>query len=112
MVGAWPTSHGEGDYMIIKRIDVSSAGKISGIIFAAIGLIVGILFFLMSLLGGLIGSGSGDGGFMAMGIIGGFAALIIFPILYGVLGFISGIIQAFVYNLAAGFVGGIKIETE
>ena len=43
---------------------------------------------------------------------GWFMGLIIMPILYGTFGFIGGVIQAFLYNLAAGFVGGIRIDTE
>lgn len=95
--------------MVIKRIGVLSAGKITGIITAAIGLIFGILMFLFgSLAGSLAGAGNG-GGVMA---IGGVAGLIIFPIMYGVFGFIGGVIQAFIYNLAAGWVGGLQIDTE
>lgn len=97
--------------MIIKRIDVLSAGKIAGIIGAALGLIAGLLFLLFGgLAGSLVGSQGGSGGLFAIG--GGLAAVIILPILYGVFGFIGGIIQAFIYNLAAGFVGGLRIETE
>ena len=97
--------------MIIKRIDVFSAGKIMGIIAAAIGLLAGILLLLF---GGLLGSlaaasGADGGGVMA---IGGVMGVIVLPIMYGVFGFIGGVIQAFVYNLAAGWVGGIRIETE
>ncbi|WP_417472784.1 hypothetical protein [Luteimonas mephitis] len=96
--------------MIIKRIDVLSAGKIAGIIAAAIGLIAGLLFLLFGgLLSGLAGQGQG-GGMLAMG--GGLLGVIVLPILYGVFGFIGGVVQAFIYNIAAGFVGGIRIETE
>ena len=34
------------------------------------------------------------------------------PLLYGVIGFVSGLIYALIYNLASGFVGGIRIEVE
>ena len=40
----------------------------------------------------------------------GIAAVIVMPIIYGVLGFIGGIISAAMYNLIAGFVGGIEME--
>ncbi|MCR6662525.1 MAG: hypothetical protein NVV60_05100 [Luteimonas sp.] len=98
--------------MIIKKLDVISVGKISGIIAAAIGLIAGLLFFIFGgLIGGLIGANQGGGGgLIAFG--GGVFGLVLLPILYGVLGFIGGLIQAFIYNIAAGFVGGIRIETE
>jgi len=97
--------------MIIKRIDVLSAGKISGIIAAAIGLIAGLLFLLFgSMIAGLAGQQQDGGGLIAMG--GGIVGVIALPIIYGIFGFIGGVIQAFIYNLAAGFVGGIRIETE
>jgi F0F1-type ATP synthase membrane subunit a len=95
--------------MIIKRIDILSAAKMYGIIAAAIGLLAGIIFLLFGgLLGGLMGQGHG-GGFAALG---GFMGVIILPILYGIFGFIGGAIQAFIYNIAAKYVGGLVIETE
>ena len=98
--------------MIIRRIDVLSAAKMCGIIGLAIGLIAGILLFLMSSLGGMASAlakqDSGMGWMVGMGAL----ALVILPIMYGVFGFIGGAIQAFVYNIAARFVGGIRIETE
>ncbi|MEZ0471960.1 hypothetical protein [Luteimonas salinilitoris] len=97
--------------MIIKQIGVLSAAKISGIIAAAIGLIAALLFLLFGgLLGGMMGDQGGNGGLLAIG--GGVASLVILPVLYGIFGFIGGLIQAFIYNLAAGVVGGIRIETE
>ena len=54
--------------------------------------------------------GQQEGGGLAM--FGGAMGMVLLPILYGIFGFIGGLIQAFIYNLAAGFVGGIRIETE
>lgn len=99
--------------MILKKIDPLSAAKISGIIAAAIGLLAGLLLFLFGgLLGGLAGAqehGTGAG-LAALG--GGALGIIVLPIVYGIFGFIGGLIQAFVYNIAARFVGGVRIETE
>jgi hypothetical protein len=39
-------------------------------------------------------------------------ALIIMPIFYGVIGFIGGIIGSLLYNLAAGVIGGIRMDLE
>src|SRR3546814_4854005 len=95
--------HGEKT-MIIKRIDVLSAGKISGIIAAAIGLIAGLVFLVFgSMIAGLAGQQEGSG-LIAMG--GGIIGVVALPILYCIFGFIGGVIQAFIYNLAAGFVAG------
>ncbi len=93
--------------MIIKRIDILSAAKIFGIISAAFGLLAGIFIFLF---GGVLGSLLGDAG--GVGFVGGFMAVIILPVMYGIFGFVGGALQAFIYNLAAGFIGGIRIETE
>ena len=51
------------------------------------------------------------GGFGApTGGLAGIEAIILLPVLYGVLGLITSVIAAWLYNLAAGFVGGIEID--
>jgi hypothetical protein len=40
----------------------------------------------------------------------GIGAIIFAPILYGILGFIFGILLALFYNITTGLVGGIEIE--
>lgn len=92
--------------MIIKRIDPVSVAKITGIIAAVFGLIAGILFFAFGSWFGAHGSG------MALGMMGGFMGIVVLPLAYGVFGFLGGLIHGFVYNVAAGFVGGIRIDTE
>src|SRR3546814_3411541 len=63
--------------MIIKRIDVLSAGKISGIIAAAIGLIAGLVFLVFgSMIAGLAGQQEGSG-LIAMG--GGIIGVVALP---------------------------------
>ena len=98
--------------MVIKHIDVFSAGKMMGIIMATFGLFAGLIFFAFgSIFGAAFGAALGqDGGGMAM--VGGLMGIIVMPILYGIFGFIGGVLQAFIYNIAAGFVGGIRVETE
>ena len=92
--------------MIIKRIDPMSVAKITGIIAAVFGLIAGILYFAF-------GSWFGHHyGAMGMPMAGGFMGIIVLPLLYGLFGFLGGLIHGFVYNLAAGVVGGIRVDTE
>lgn len=92
--------------MIVKRVGMLSLAKIMAVIYAGIGVLVGIFIALASTMGGIHHQGSGLG----MGL--GFGAIILFPILYGVLGFIGGIISAWLYNLAAGFIGGVELDLQ
>ncbi len=42
----------------------------------------------------------------------GVAAIIILPIVYGCIGFVMTLIMAALYNLVAGWVGGMEIQAE
>lgn len=98
--------------MIIRKSDVMSAGKITGIIPAGFGLIAGVPVFLFgSLLDGMTGMMAGQHGGPA-GFIGGIGAGIFMPLPYGILGVASALICALVYNLASGVACGIRIEAE
>ena len=77
-----------------------TVGKVSGATYGLFGFIGGAIFSLFSVVGG-----GGSGIFFGLG------AIIILPILYGVLGFIFWIISAAIYNLVSGKIGGIVIRT-
>ena len=100
--------------MVISRIGVLSCGKVMGALYGLMGLLFGALFALISLLGvgaALSASESGDG--TGAGIIGamfGVGAIVLFPICYGILGFVGGLITAAIYNLVSGIVGGLELE--
>ena len=87
----------------IKKIGVLSLGKIFGVVYGLMGLIMGVCFAILSLV-----FGEGALRFVSFGA----GAIIILPIIYGVLGFIVGALFATFYNLAVKWVGGIEIETE
>ena len=97
--------------MVIKKIDVLSACKITGLLYAAIGLIFGAFVSLFALMGAAIGAASQDSGAL-IGALFGVGAFFILPVFYGILGFIGGLITAVAYNLIAGFAGGLRIEVE
>ena len=100
--------------MVIKRIGVLKLGIFQGCAFALLGLVFGLLFTLFaSMFGGIFGAaGHSPAAGIGMGMIGGIASMIFLPIIYGVFGFIVGVISAFVYNLVASIVGGIEIDVE
>lgn len=100
--------------MIIKRIGVLSVAKIMGVLYGLIGLIAGCLFALAMILGAgatMMGAQSENSALgMGFGMGMGLACVVLFPIFYGVLGLIAGLISAALYNFAARFMGGIEIE--
>lgn len=102
--------------MVIRRIGVLSLGKVMALMYAGIGLVFGVLYALFALVGGGAMMAMGDGGEGALGggmMMGmGLAAVIVLPILYGVFGFIGGIISAFFFNLAAKYAGGLELEVQ
>jgi transmembrane protein DUF3566 len=97
----------------LKRIGPGSAFKVGLVTYAILGLVIGacIAFFSMiaGSLGGLAGSESGAGA-RALGLGMGLGAIIIVPIAYGILGGIGAAIGAFIYNLAAGWIGGLEVD--
>ncbi len=90
--------------MIVKSIGVLSMGKMLGMTYACIGLLLGGIVTLLSL-AGMAGGGKG-----LQALVIGVGSVIIVPIFYGIIGFIGGIISAAIYNMVAGMAGGIEIE--
>lgn len=96
--------------VVIKKFDVMSVAKIYAVIGVIIGFIAGILVAIATaFVGGLMSMG----GLPASGFTAGagILSIIIFPIIYGILGFIGGAIGAFIYNVVAGKIGGIAFES-
>lgn len=97
--------------MVIKRVGPVSCAKITGTLYAIVGLFIGIALSLFSMLGGLASRSTSmpnPGLLAAFGI----ASVIIIPILYGAFGFLATLIGAWLYNILAGMVGGIQIDLE
>jgi hypothetical protein len=101
--------------MQVKRIGVFSYAKITAITNAAVGLLIGIIYGVMVIIFGaaMMAGGGRDttagGGVM---LVVGLLIMIGFPIMSGIAGFIAGAIGAVIYNVAAGFVGGLELEME
>ena len=83
----------------IKRIDPMQAAKIMSILYGIAGLIIAPLFYFaqqMSPTPSPLGPGF----------------IIAIPVLYAVCGAIITAISAALYNLVAGWVGGVEVELE
>jgi hypothetical protein len=88
----------------IKSIGVLSTAKLMGLCYFAFGLLLSPIFLLLGLVQQIAGTRE------PAGAIAGVAVAVMLPFFYGVIGFISGAVGAFIYNLFANWVGGIEIE--
>ena len=95
--------------MVINRIGPLSAGKVAAVLYAGFGLIFGGIFSLVSMLGGFA---SEDAGGAMFGALFGVGAIVLLPILYGCMGFITAVVGAWLYNIAAGVAGGVEFKTQ
>jgi hypothetical protein len=95
--------------MIIKRVGPVSCAKVAGTVYAIVGVAIGAAISLITWVGGFASSNAGAAG---LGGAVGLASIIIFPILYGCIGFVATFLGAWLYNLVAGFVGGIEMEVQ
>jgi hypothetical protein len=98
--------------MIVKKVGPVSLGKILGIIYAFFGFIIGLFFSFFMLMGTIFGSIIEDSPEPLVGLIFGFGSVVAFPVFYGLMGFLGGIITAGLYNVTSRWVGGIEIELE
>ena len=97
---------------ILRRVGPGSAFKIGLVLYGIIGLLLGIVMACVSMVAGSLGSlgQSAVPGARVLGLGLGFGAIIVFPLLYGVMGGVFAAIGAAIYNLVAGWVGGLEID--
>jgi hypothetical protein len=105
----------------LKRIGPGSAFKLGLITYAILGLVLGIAMACISMVAGPLGglghpTVPGSGGtavswdVRSFGFGMGLGAIIFFPICYGLIGGVFGAIGAVIYNLVAGWVGGLEVD--
>ncbi len=98
--------------MVIRRFGVWSVAKLYAVISACFGLIVGAIIAAVSAIGGGLAAASNEGSSPFPAAFLGVGAIILAPLFYGVMGLIAGSLGAVMYNLFAGVVGGVELETE
>jgi hypothetical protein len=94
--------------MVIRRVEPMSCAKVTGVLYAILGIVIGAGISLFSSMAGMVGNPKHAA---AAGVFGLFA-VIFFPIMYGVAGFVSTLIGAWLYNIVAGLVGGIELDLQ
>ena len=91
--------------LTLQRIAPLQAGKIFGALYGLLSLLfipMMILFMGAAALAG--GKPVGPPMFVAVGM------MVLAPLFYALMGFITGLIGAWVYNLLAGWMGGFELE--
>jgi hypothetical protein len=91
---------------VVKRIGPGSAFKVGLVAYAIVGLIVGIFCSLIALAGASLIPQARLPFHGALGLL----AVIVCPIVYGLIGGIGAVIGALVYNLACSWVGGLEVD--
>ena len=97
--------------MELKAIGPVSSAKVLGLFYAAIGLVAGVVVACVALAGAALGRGGEDVS-PFLGSMFGVAAIVLLPVLYGVLGALGGLILSGLYNVIARLVGGIQVTLQ
>jgi hypothetical protein len=100
----------------LKRIAPLQAGKMLGVLYASMGLIFLPFIALAAVVGTFAQqaqhaqSAFAAPAVIATGVMIGFGIML--PVVYGVIGFVFGVIGAAICNLIASWIGGIEVEVE
>jgi hypothetical protein len=92
--------------VVIQKVDVLTLAKISALFYACLGILAGVIFLIMSFFDGrFIEDASGS----VVAIVG---FLIFFPLLYTIVGFVTGAALTHLFNKAVNVLGGLTIEVD
>ncbi len=101
--------------MELKRVDVMSLARLYAALGALVGFIIGLIVTIISLAIGsvapLIPEATMSSTPFFWGMMGALS-IIVMPITYAVLGFVSGAVSAFLYNIVAERVGGVELDLQ
>jgi hypothetical protein len=92
---------------MVKRIGPASAFKVGLVVYGMLGLIAGVLCSVMGL---AAVSFAPHGHIPFMHGFTSLFALILCPLLYGIIGGVAAVLGALIYNLASGWVGGLEVD--
>ena len=92
---------------VVKRVGAGSALKVGLAVYGVLGLILGVFCSVMFLVGA---PSALHEHIPFVGAFAGLFPLIVCPIMFGIMGGVSTVISALLYNLAANWVGGLEVE--
>ena len=91
----------------LKKVGVLFLAKLLTIIMVFIGIIAGTLYAVGGAIYDVLTTNS-----VHLGTALAFLALLGMPIIFGLVGFLAGVIGALIYNIVARWFGGIELEID
>jgi hypothetical protein len=91
---------------LLKKVKIYSVARIYAVMSAFIGLILGLLNMALFLLS------KNEGEALGITPLYGYGGLVLFPLVYGISGFVFGASSAYLYNLVSKYIGGIEFEID
>ncbi|MBZ5546366.1 MAG: hypothetical protein LAO22_00185 [Acidobacteriia bacterium] len=91
---------------VLTRIGPASAVNVGLVAYALLGLVAGVFCGAIALAGISLGPHARMPWVGSLGLL----AVVVCPIVYGIIGGIAAVVSALLYNLAARFVGGLSVE--
>ena len=95
--------------MVIKRVGPLSCAKIAGALYVIVGFFAGAFISLLAMAGAFV---SQDATVPFAGALFGVGAIVLLPVFYGCLGFVTTLIMAWIYNILASALGGVEIDVQ
>lgn len=96
----------------LRSINPVQLAIVSAVLYALIGIVGALVFWGLAapMMAMMAASGMPNA---ARGMFGGgIFTVIFFPIIYGIFGFIGGLITGVLYNLVAGWTGGVEVTLQ
>jgi hypothetical protein len=95
--------------MRVTHIGPLSLAKVAFVVYGCLGLFIGGLFAIAAVLGSTLSAAAGEESAL-FGTLFGVGAVVTFPLLYGCMAAVASLVLAGLYNLVAGFVGGVEVS--
>ncbi len=96
----------------IRRFNVLKTSTVVAVMYVIVVAIIAIPFLLLIAIAGVSVNGGQVQGAGAIGVVGALLGAIFLALFYGLIGWVFTAIACVVYNLAAGWIGGIEVQVE